>query len=108
MSGGPNFALGQLRMAVAGLALSTHEMPERLANVYLLYLRAVPAKGLPEEIREDFEALHAEFARVAPGGAVGSVLEAGARLSEAVARDHVRRVLGMFERLCSRARESGG
>ena len=105
MTGGPNFVLGQLRMAVATLALSTHEMPERLANVCLLYLRAVPAKGLPEDIREDFEALHAEFARVAPGGAVGSVPEAGARLSEAVARDHVKRVIGMYERVC---RSAGG
>jgi hypothetical protein len=95
-------------MAVAGLALSTHEMPERLANVYLLYLRAVTIKEVPEELREDFEALHAEFARMAPGGRVGSVLEAGARLSEAVARDHVRRVLGMFERACRRSEGSAG
>jgi hypothetical protein len=97
------FVLGQLHLAVLGMARGEKPVAERLANAYLLHLRPLAAAELPACIRADWDAVHGEFARMLPDGEVRSVKEAVARLDAATARDLVERVVEMYERVCRRS-----
>jgi hypothetical protein len=99
------YVLEKFQGAVMGLATSTLDVRERLADAYQSNFVQLSPADLPAEIQQEFRGLKNALSRVSSGGKDGTLAVSVATLSDDEARRLIRSVVSMYEKVAELARD---